>query len=243
MDLDQIKGNKPGTSYTERKVESLGDVVELLLERKNRVWARIFIHSLSGCLDTSPMLHDWAHKLDSSGQYTLHFLLVTRPSTCVLKSNANLPAAYLCTLATRLLVLIKYSAATQIGMALCAVLANFPFPPLMYSPGLNAAGLFIDRYADHLEQLDLAPLLHFAPLQDMLIEKFGTMPEFFSRLGLTITEYLKQAPPQEMRLFIWTLEEHRDQYASCHAALDYYFEIMGKRLDPHAPSLIGKRSP
>ncbi|CAB1316543.1 unnamed protein product, partial [Coregonus sp. 'balchen'] len=158
MDMDRIKGSELGMSYAGRQPETLGDVVELLLERKNRVWARIFIHSLSGCLDTSPKLHDWAHQLDSSG--------------------------------------------------------------------LNAAGLFIDRYADHLEQLDLAPLLHFAPLQDMLIEKFGTMPEFFSRLGLTVTEYLKQAPPQEMRLFIWTLEEHRDQYASCHAALDDYFEIM-----------------
>uniref|UniRef100_A0A674B3A1 RING-type E3 ubiquitin transferase n=1 Tax=Salmo trutta TaxID=8032 RepID=A0A674B3A1_SALTR len=158
MDLDQIKGNKLGTSYTERKVESLGDVVELLLERKNRVWARVFIHGLSGCLDTSPKLHDWAHQLN------------------------------------------------------CA--------------GLNSAALFIDRYADHLEQLDLAPLLNFAPLQDMLIEKFGTMPEFFSRLGLTLTEYLKQAPSQEMRLFIWTLEEHRDQYATCHTVLDDYFEIM-----------------
>ncbi|XP_045080202.1 E3 ubiquitin-protein ligase TTC3 isoform X3 [Coregonus clupeaformis] len=161
MDMDRIKGSELGMSYAGRQPETLGDVVELLLERKNRVWARIFIHSLSGCLDTSPKLHDWAHQLDSSG--------------------------------------------------------------------LNAAGLFIDRYADHLEQLDLAPLLHFAPLQDMLIEKFGTMPEFFSRLGLTVTEYLKQAPPQEMRLFIWTLEEHRDQYASCHAALDDYFEIMDGR--------------
>lgn len=92
MDLDQIKGNKPGTSYTERKVESLGDVVELLLERKNRVWARVFIHGLSCCLDTSPKLHDWAHQLNCAGQHTFAF------STYVLKGNANLPAAYLCTL-------------------------------------------------------------------------------------------------------------------------------------------------
>ncbi|XP_041718315.2 E3 ubiquitin-protein ligase TTC3 isoform X2 [Coregonus clupeaformis] len=158
MDLDRIKGNELGTSYAGRQPETLGDVVALLLERKNRVWARVFIHSLSGCLDTSPKLHNWAHQLNSAG--------------------------------------------------------------------LNSAGLFIDRYADHLEQLDLAPLLNFAPLQDMLIEKFGTMPEFFSSQGLTLTEYLKQAPPQEMRLFIWTLEEHRDQYTTCHTVLDYYFEIM-----------------
>uniref|UniRef100_A0A8C7SHB5 RING-type E3 ubiquitin transferase n=1 Tax=Oncorhynchus mykiss TaxID=8022 RepID=A0A8C7SHB5_ONCMY len=172
MDLDQIKGNKLGTSYTERQVESLGDVVELLLEKKNRVWARVFIHGLSSCLVTSPKLHDWAHQLNSAG--------------------------------------------------------------------LNSAALFIDRYADHLEQLDLAPLLNFAPLQDMLIEKFGTMPEFFSRLGLTLTEYLKQAPSQEMRLFIWTLEEHRDQYTTCHTVLDDYFELMGKHLDLHTFLTRGK---
>ncbi|XP_010869150.3 E3 ubiquitin-protein ligase TTC3 isoform X2 [Esox lucius] len=156
MDLDQFKGNK--LCMYARQPETLGAVVDILLERKNRVWARIFIQSLSSCLDTSPKLHDWAQELERAG--------------------------------------------------------------------LNAAGLFIDRYAAHLEQLDLAPLLSFPPVQDMLIEKFGTMPMFFSSHGLTVTEYLKQAPPHEKRLFIWTLEEHRDQYTSCHTVLDEYFEIM-----------------
>uniref|UniRef100_A0A3P9A2U6 RING-type E3 ubiquitin transferase n=1 Tax=Esox lucius TaxID=8010 RepID=A0A3P9A2U6_ESOLU len=160
MDLDQFKGNK--LCMYARQPETLGAVVDILLERKNRVWARIFIQSLSSCLDTSPKLHDWAQELERAG--------------------------------------------------------------------LNAAGLFIDRYAAHLEQLDLAPLLSFPPVQDMLIEKFGTMPMFFSSHGLTVTEYLKQAPPHEKRLFIWTLEEHRDQYTSCHTVLDEYFEIMGKYL-------------
>ncbi|KAJ7996986.1 hypothetical protein DPEC_G00224220 [Dallia pectoralis] len=167
MDLDQLKGNKL-CLFESRQPETLGDVVDLLLERKNRVWARIFIQSLSSCLDTSSKLHDWAQELERAG--------------------------------------------------------------------LTAAGLFIDRYAAHLEQLDLAPLLSFAPLQDVLIQQFGAMPSFFSSFGLTVTEYLKQAPTHERRLFIWTLEEHRDLYSTCHTVLDEYFEIM----DGH--SIVNKKT-
>lgn len=61
----------------------------------------------------------------------------------------------------------------------------------------------------------------------MILEKLDTKPEFFSRLGLTVTEYLKQASAQDMRLFIWTLEEHREDYVSCHTILDEYFDMMG----------------
>ena len=49
------------------------------------------------------------------------------------------------------------------------------------------------------------------------------MPDLFSSAGLTITQYLRQASSQEMRLFIWTLEEHRDEFPSCHTVLDEYF--------------------
>ncbi|XP_061104846.1 E3 ubiquitin-protein ligase TTC3 isoform X2 [Conger conger] len=135
---------------------TMGDIVDLLLEQKNRVWARIFIQYLSD-LDISPKLHSWARGLDSAG--------------------------------------------------------------------LQAAETFIERYAKHLEELDLAPLLHFGPLQDTFIQKFGTVLEIFSD-GFTVTDYLKQAPPHEMRLFIWTLEEHRDLYAPFQHALNEYFEIM-----------------
>lgn len=93
--------------------------------------------------------------------------------------------------------------------------------------GLNAAQSFIERYAARLEQLDLSLLLKFGPLQDMIIEKLGTSPELFSSIGLTVTEYLKQAPLHDMRLFIWTLEEHRDEYVSCHTILDEYFDMLG----------------
>ncbi|XP_064207284.1 E3 ubiquitin-protein ligase TTC3 isoform X2 [Anguilla rostrata] len=135
---------------------SMGDLADLLLEQKNRVWARIFVQYLSS-LDISPKLHSWAHRQDSAG--------------------------------------------------------------------LRAAETFIERYANHLEELDLAPLLAFGPMQDAFIEKFGTVPEIFSE-GITVTDYLKQAPPREMRLFIWTLEEHRELYPSFQHALNEYFEIM-----------------
>lgn len=71
-------------------------------------------------------------------------------------------------------------------------------------------------------------LLKFGPLQDMIIEKLGTSPELFSSIGLTVTEYLKQAPPHDMRLFIWTMDEHRDEYVSCHTILDEYFDMLGE---------------
>lgn len=93
--------------------------------------------------------------------------------------------------------------------------------------GLNAARSFIERYAGHLEQLDLSLLLKFEPIQEMIIEKLDTRPEIFSSIDISVTEYLKQAPAHDMRLFIWTLEEHRDDYISCHTMLDEYFDMMG----------------
>lgn len=98
---------------------------------------------------------------------------------------------------------------------------------MLLSLGLNAAKRFIELYSGHLEQLDLSILLSFDPLQEVIIEKLGTRPELFSSIGLTVTEYLKQAPPHDTRLFIWALEEHRDEYVSCHSILDEYFDMMG----------------
>lgn len=161
LELDSSRGNQLAgrmLNWQQEQLETLGQAVELLLERKNRVWARVFIQQLSSCVDVNPKLNNWACQLDDAG--------------------------------------------------------------------LNAAKSFIDRYSGHLEQLDLALLLNFSPLQEMIIEKLGTRPELFSTMGLTVTEYLKQAPPHDMRLFIWTLEEHRDDYESCHAVLDEYFDTM-----------------
>jgi len=70
-------------------------------------------------------------------------------------------------------------------------------------------------------------MFNFGPLQEMIIERLDTKPELFSSIGLIFTEYLKQAPAHDMRLFIWTLEEHRDDYVSCHTILDEYFDMMG----------------
>ncbi|XP_030647947.1 E3 ubiquitin-protein ligase TTC3 isoform X2 [Chanos chanos] len=158
MDLGKTKGHSDITS-DETQPQMLGDLVDLLLVRKNRVWARVFVQALSLCQDIKPNLLDWSRRLDSYG--------------------------------------------------------------------LKAAETFIDRYAEPLEEQDLSSLLTFPLLQDVLIERFGDMPEFFSTNGFTITDYLKQAPQQEKRLFIWTLEENRDQYSAFHSILDDYFQLDG----------------
>lgn len=98
------------------------------------------------------------------------------------------------------------------------------------SLGLTAAGDFLERYSGELEQLDLTILLKFEPIQEMIIEKLGAKPELFSSIGLSVTEYLKQAPAQDTRLFIWALEEHRDHYVPFHSILDGYFDMMGAYL-------------
>lgn len=95
---------------------------------------------------------------------------------------------------------------------------------------MSASKAFIERYSGQLEELDLSPVLRFGPLQDIIIEKLGVKPELLSSIGLTLTEYLKQAPSEDARLFIWTLEEFREDYISCHAILDEYFEMMGTYL-------------
>ncbi|XP_034405472.1 E3 ubiquitin-protein ligase TTC3 [Cyclopterus lumpus] len=159
LELDSSRGNSVARrilNWQEEPLETLSQVVELLLERKNRVWARILIQLLSGCLDINPKLSNWACQLNNAG--------------------------------------------------------------------LDAAKSFIERYARHLEEVDLAFLLEFGPLQDAIIEKIGSRPELFS--GMCLTEYLKEAPPQDTRLFIWTLEEHRDQYISCAHILDDFFDVM-----------------
>lgn len=100
---------------------------------------------------------------------------------------------------------------------------------LLASPpaGLNAAKRFVELHSEHLEQLDLSTVLTFSPLQEVILEKLGAMPDLFSSVGVTMTDYLKQAPPDDVRLFIWALEEHRDEFVSCHSMLDDFFDMMG----------------
>uniref|UniRef100_A0A1A7Z5N6 RING-type E3 ubiquitin transferase n=1 Tax=Iconisemion striatum TaxID=60296 RepID=A0A1A7Z5N6_9TELE len=162
LELDLLRGNQIAARLLnhnrQESMKDLGQVMELLLERKNRVWARVFVQELSSCVDIDPKLSSWACQLNAAG--------------------------------------------------------------------LNAAQSFIERHSEHLEQLDLKLLLEFGPLKEMILDKLSIRPEFFSSNGLTVTEYLKQAPPHDMRLFIWTLEEHKDNYVSCHTILDEYFYTM-----------------
>ncbi|MEQ2230683.1 hypothetical protein ILYODFUR_031985, partial [Ilyodon furcidens] len=161
LELDWSRGNHIASrllNWQQEQLDTLGQALELLLERKNRVWARVFIQQLSSCVGINSKLSNWACQLNNAG--------------------------------------------------------------------LHAAQSFIDRHSERLEQLDLAILLNFDPLKEMILEKLDTKPEFFSSLGLTVTEYLKQASAHDMRLFIWTLEEHREDYVSCHTILDEYFDMM-----------------
>ncbi|XP_054611276.1 E3 ubiquitin-protein ligase TTC3 isoform X2 [Dunckerocampus dactyliophorus] len=159
LELDSMRGNQLAGKILNWQQEQLGTLdqaVELLLERKNRVWARVFIQLLSNSLDISVELSHWAGRLNDAD--------------------------------------------------------------------LNAAKSFIERNADHLEELDLTLLLSFAPLQEMISNNIVTSPEFTSNKGLN--KYVRRAAPHEMRLFIWTLEEHRDLYVSCNILLDEYFDMI-----------------
>uniref|UniRef100_A0A3P9KP96 RING-type E3 ubiquitin transferase n=1 Tax=Oryzias latipes TaxID=8090 RepID=A0A3P9KP96_ORYLA len=162
LERDFLRGNQIALSLLNCEEGTLGQAVELLLERKHRVWARIFIQQLSNCVDINPKLSGWACRLNEAG--------------------------------------------------------------------LNASRTFIERYSGQLEQLDLSPLLKFEPLQNIIIEKLGAQLELFSSIDLSVTDYLKQAPPDVARLFIWTLEEFREDYDPFHAILDEYFDMMGTYL-------------
>ncbi|XP_068600403.1 E3 ubiquitin-protein ligase TTC3 [Brachionichthys hirsutus] len=161
LELDSLKGNQLAVMilhWEEQQLGSVEQVVALLLERKNRVWARVLVQFLSSCLDINPKLHKWACQLNNAG--------------------------------------------------------------------LNAAKCFVEQYSGRLEQLNVSVLLNFRPVQEAFLEKRRTESVLFQSLGLTLSEYLKQATPQEMRLFIWALDEHRDDYESYVAILDEYFDIL-----------------
>ncbi|KAK7121134.1 hypothetical protein R3I94_020942 [Phoxinus phoxinus] len=50
-----------------RDAGPLAELVELLLESRNRVWARVFIHTLASGLHIKPRLQQWAQHLDNAG--------------------------------------------------------------------------------------------------------------------------------------------------------------------------------
>lgn len=71
LELDSARGNQIAErmmSWQREQLETLGQVVELLLERKNRVWARVFIQELSSCVAINPKLSSWACRLNDGGR-------------------------------------------------------------------------------------------------------------------------------------------------------------------------------
>lgn len=69
--LDSQKGNQLAVKllhWEKEQLETVGQVIEILLERKNRVWARVFIQVLSNCVGINPKLYDWACQLNNAGE-------------------------------------------------------------------------------------------------------------------------------------------------------------------------------
>ncbi|XP_061755052.1 E3 ubiquitin-protein ligase TTC3 isoform X2 [Nerophis ophidion] len=69
LELDSEQGNQLATkmlNWQQEQLETLDQAVELLLERKNRVWARVFIELLSKSLDINRELSQWAGRLNNA---------------------------------------------------------------------------------------------------------------------------------------------------------------------------------
>lgn len=68
MELDESKGHK---SALKDRAEPcvLRDLVDLLLETRNRVWARIFVQKLTECKNLKTKLYEWAQQLDNIGKF------------------------------------------------------------------------------------------------------------------------------------------------------------------------------
>lgn len=57
-----------GLEYPTLNWKKLPEVVDMLLQRRNRVWARIFIQELSHFAVLKPELLEWAQHLNSQGE-------------------------------------------------------------------------------------------------------------------------------------------------------------------------------
>ncbi|KAK9968873.1 hypothetical protein ABG768_003172 [Culter alburnus] len=66
LDLFESKG-QVSVLNGRRDVDLLSDLVDLLLESRNRVWARVFIQTLGSVHHIKPKLQHWAQQLDNSG--------------------------------------------------------------------------------------------------------------------------------------------------------------------------------
>ncbi|XP_078088843.1 E3 ubiquitin-protein ligase TTC3 isoform X2 [Mustelus asterias] len=84
--------------------------------------------------------------------------------------------------------------------------------------GREAAELFLSRYSNCIEQLDLSSLLELLDASKIDLPLSDSSKE--------IVEHLKQESPTKTRSFIWMLEEKREQFPSLQNPLDEYFNAM-----------------
>ncbi len=66
LDLFESKGHE-SVLNSRRDPGPLWEMVDLLLESRNRVWARVFIETLGLTLHIKPNLQLWAQQLDIAG--------------------------------------------------------------------------------------------------------------------------------------------------------------------------------
>lgn len=71
LTLDLQRGNQLAgrlLRWEEERLETVHQVTEVVLERKNRIWARVVVQLLSKSQDINPKLFKWAQRLDDTGQ-------------------------------------------------------------------------------------------------------------------------------------------------------------------------------
>ncbi len=71
LDLFESKGHE-SVLNRRRDPGPLWELVDLLLESRNRVWARVFIETLGRTLHIKPKLQLWAQQLDNTGAFHSH---------------------------------------------------------------------------------------------------------------------------------------------------------------------------
>lgn len=86
LELDWSRGNQIAgrlLNWQQEKLETLGQALDLLLERKNRVWARVFVKLLSSCVGINSKLSNWARQLDNAGQRSHIYVKIMDDLMCL----------------------------------------------------------------------------------------------------------------------------------------------------------------
>lgn len=71
LTLDMQRGNQLAgrlLRWEEERLETVYQVTEVVLERKNRIWARVVVQLLGKSQSINPKLSKWAQRLDDAGQ-------------------------------------------------------------------------------------------------------------------------------------------------------------------------------